>query len=168
MVSRGFRVPRQVWVAHESINNHPDITRFSAGGVCTAHLATGLDESGRPQLLFAALHLPAFADGGWGAAPGELVAGIEVASGRLGVAMDEFVSDGEFSVHPASGVMIEDAIVPQWAALADLARRAHRNFGDLPFVGWRLALSGGGPLLLEANTDWGVFPHVWPAETGGS
>jgi len=156
---------RRTWVAHESISNHPDITRFSAGGVCTAHLATGLDEAGQPQVLFAALHLPASADGGWGPGPGELVAGIEVATGRLGVAMDEFVSDGEFSSHPGSGVMIEDAIVPQWSTLVALALQAHRRFGEFPFVGWRVALAGSGPILVEASTDWGVFRHVWPAQT---
>ncbi len=161
----GRRAARSTWVLHESINNHPDVSRFAAGGVCTAHLATGLDEAGRPQVLFAVVHLPASAEAGWGPAPGELVAGVEITSGRLGVAMDEFVSDGEFTTHPGSGVMIEDAVVPQWSVFCDLARRAHEHFADLPFVGWRVALAGGGPVLLEAGTDWGVFRHVWPART---
>lgn len=155
----------RAYVLHESINNHPDIARFSAGGVCVAHLATGLDDRGEPQVMFASLHLPASTESGWGPGPGELVAGIDPATGRLDVAMDEFVSDGEFSVHPGTGVMIEGALVPQWSAMVDLALRAHRHFSGLPFVGWRIALSGGGPMLTEANTDWGVFRHVWPAET---
>jgi hypothetical protein len=61
--------------------------------------------------------------------------------------------------------MIEDAVVPQWPAFCELAVRAHQRFADLPFVSWRIALTGGGPLLLEATTDWGVFRHVWPART---
>jgi hypothetical protein len=129
------------------------------------HLATGLDPEGQPHVLFGALHLPASADGGWGPGPGELVAGVDVTTGRLGVALEEFVSDGEFSSHPASGVMIEGAVVPQWSAIVDLSLRAHRHFHEFPFVGWRMALAGSGPVLVEAATDWGVFRHVWPAHT---
>ena len=155
----------QPWVLHEAITNHPDICRFAAGGICTAQIATGLGQDGRPHVLFAALHLPASVDAGWGPAPGELVAGIDVANGRLGVALDEFASDGEFSVHPGTGMTIADAVVPQWSAFCDLALRAHQRFGEFPFVRWRIALSGSGPLLVEAGTDWGVFRHVWPART---
>jgi hypothetical protein len=155
----------QPWVLHEAVGNHPDISRFASGGVCTVHVATGLDEHAQPRVLFAALHLPASADSGWGPGSGELVAGIDVESGRLESALAEFVSDGEFSVHPATGLMIEDAIVPQWSALRELALRAHQRFGEFPFVGWRIALSGAGPVLVEAQSDWGVFRHVWPART---
>lgn len=158
----GARAP---WVLHESVNNHPDISRFAAGGVCTVRIVTGLDESAQPQVLFAALHLPASAEAGWGPAPGALTAGIEVATGRLDAALDEFEPDGEFSVHPGTGVMIQDEVVPQWPALCELALRAHARFAEFPFVGWRIALAGGGPVLLEAATEWDGFRHVWPART---
>jgi hypothetical protein len=116
-------------------------------------------------VLFAALHLPASVDGGWGPGSGELRAGIDVSTGRLDVALDEWSFDGEFSVHPGTGMTIADTVVPQWQAFCALALRAHEHFGEVPFVGWRIALSGGGPVLVDASTDWGVFPHVWPART---
>jgi hypothetical protein len=159
------RAQNEPWVIQEAFSDHPDITRFSAGGVCTTQIVTAMNEHGAPEILFAALHLPASADGGWGPGPGELVADIDVASGRTGTAVGEFAVDGEFSMHPATGVMIEDAMVPQWSAICDLARRAHERFAELPFVSWRIALSGGGPILVEASSDWGVLRHVWPART---
>lgn len=150
----------QPYLLQECLRNHPDVERFSAGGLCTVRIATGLAEGGEPVALFATLHLPACDAGGAVTPAGELHAGIDVSSGELLTAWGEFVSDGEFDSHPGTGAVMRGVVLPHWRGALELAIRAHRNFRQLPFVGWEIGLSAGGPVLLEARSNWGVFHHA--------
>jgi hypothetical protein len=148
------------WLLQECLRNHPDVERFSAGGLCSVRIATGVGESGEPVALFADLRLPACDAGGEPSPAGELHAGVDVVSGVLLTAWGEFVSDGEFNSHPGTGAVMAGVALPHWHSAVELALRAHRNFRDLPFVGWEIGLSAGGAVLLEARTNWGVFHHA--------
>jgi glutathione synthase/RimK-type ligase-like ATP-grasp enzyme len=53
--------------------------------------------------------------------------------------------------HPNSGAQIQGRIVPQWAEMRDLAERAHRAFDDRVVVGWDIAPTPDGPILVEGN-----------------
>ena len=150
----------RAFLLQECLRNHPDVERLSAGGLCTVRIATGLGEAGEPAPLFAALHLPACDAGGAVSPAGELHAGIQVGSGQLLTAWGEFVSDGEFDSHPATGAVMTGVVLPHWRAALDLALRAHRSFRQVPFVGWEIGLSAAGPVLMEAHTNWGVFHHA--------
>jgi hypothetical protein len=151
------------FVLLEAVHNHPEMARFTTGGLCSVRVGTGMDARGEPIALFAAMHLPSVAEGG--RLGGVLSAGIDLETGQLTPAWGEFMVDGEFDTHPGTGAPIAGATVPKWATVVDLALRAHRHFSDLPFVGWEIAVGGGGSVLLEASTNWGVFPHVLPAQT---
>ena len=148
------------WLLQECLRNHPDVERFSAGGLCSVRIATGVGESGEPVALFASLHLPACDAGGEPSPAGELHAGVDVVTGELLTAWGEFVSDGEFNSHPGTGAVMAGVVLPHWHAALELALRAHRNFRELPFVGWEIGLSAGGAVLIEAATNWGVFHHA--------
>lgn len=150
----------QPYVLQECLRNHPDVERFSAGGLCAVRIATGVSESGEPVPLFATLHLPACDAGGAVTPAGELHAGIDVVSGELLPAWGEFVSDGEFDSHPGTGAVMAGVVLPHWRSALELALRAHRNFREVPFVGWEIGLAAGGPVLLEARTNWGVYHHA--------
>lgn len=155
----------QPFLLQECLRNHPDVERFSAGGLCSVRLATGLNDAGEPVPLFAALHLPACDPGGAVTPAGELHAGIDVATGQLLTAWGEFVSDGEFDSHPGTGAVMAGVILPHWRGALELALRAHRNFREIPFVGWEIGLAAGGPILLEARSNWGVFHHALAVES---
>jgi hypothetical protein len=60
------------------------------------------------------------------------------------------------SVHPESGVRFEGIRLPFWAETIATVKRAAPLFGDLKCLGWDLAITESGPLLIEANYEWGV------------
>lgn len=150
----------QPYLLQECLRNHPDVERFSAGGLCSVRVATGVGESGEPVPLFATLQLPACDAGGAVTGAGELHAGMDVNTGELHTAWGEFVSDGEFDSHPGTGAVMAGVVLPHWRGVIELALRAHRNFREVPFVGWEIGLTAGGPTLIEARTSWGVFHHA--------
>ena len=44
-----------------------------------------------------------------------------------------------------------------WPAIRDLALKAHRSFKHRVVVGWDIALTPDGPMMLEGNTNLDVM-----------
>jgi hypothetical protein len=57
-------------------------------------------------------------------------------------------------VHPATGARIEGYRVPDWNLARDLALRAAEALRELPSVGWDVALTDRGPMVIEGNAWW--------------
>lgn len=153
------------YMLQECVLNHPELTRFSDGSLCTFRVATGLGPEGKAQVLFAACRFPGDDPAGDSPAAVDLISGIDVETGRLLPAFGEFVADGEFDNHPGTGAIITGGVIPHWKSIVAFANRVHKDITDVPFVGWEIALGVNGPILLDASTNWGFFPHVLPAET---
>jgi hypothetical protein len=58
--------------------------------------------------------------------------------------------------HPDTGAAIAGRRLPLWDEVIALALRAHQSFADFPSVGWDVAISPAGPVLLEGNYNWCV------------
>ena len=50
-------------------------------------------------------------------------------------------------------------VVPGWPMLLQTALAAHAEFTDIYTVGWDLALTTEGPVVIEGNVNWDVVPH---------
>jgi hypothetical protein len=53
--------------------------------------------------------------------------------------------------HPGTGEQVAGVTVPYWAEVCDLAREAASLHRYAPLVGWDVAITSEGPVLLEAN-----------------
>lgn len=78
-------------------------------------------------------------------------------------AFDEF--GGVFSIHPLTGVSIVGFQVPQWESVARLADTLAREVPEIPYVGWDIAITPQGPVVVEGNYNTGVF-QLKPSATG--
>ncbi|MGH8019316.1 MAG: sugar-transfer associated ATP-grasp domain-containing protein [Opitutaceae bacterium] len=152
-------------VLQEAVANHPEVARFSQGGLCSYKVAAGVDPQGNPHVLFASFRFPGADLSGESAVSVDLTSGVDIVSGRLLPAVGEFVTDGEFDNHPATSAIITGAAAPHWREVAALALKAHRLFADVPFIGWEIGVGANGPIVLDASSNWGFFPHVLPSET---
>ncbi|SHM56123.1 Sugar-transfer associated ATP-grasp [Pseudomonas asturiensis] len=62
--------------------------------------------------------------------------------------------------HPVSGHTFVGMRVPHWHACIELACNAHRlGFQRFAFLGWDVAITADGPLLVETNAGWGAMHH---------
>lgn len=62
-----------------------------------------------------------------------------------------------YSVHPDSGLSIVEFQVPLWDQVVALIDRAARVVPDVPYVGWDVAVTENGPLLIEGNWIPGLY-----------
>jgi hypothetical protein len=142
------------YLVQPCLRNHPEIADLSNGALSSVTIQTFLDESNRPEVVAGMLHLAvgsnALADN---VSLGGLVAAVDVATGIAGPATDSGKTPafGWRDAHPDTGGRIKGRRLPLWQEALDLARRAHAVFSDRLVVGWDMALTADGPLLIEAD-----------------
>ncbi len=87
-------------------------------------------------------------------ARGAVIYPIDVETGRLsaGIVRGKFES---FTVHPTSGKEALGFALPLWKETLELCRTAHSKvFSNFPTVGWDVAITPEGPVLVEMNIQW--------------
>jgi Sugar-transfer associated ATP-grasp len=57
-------------------------------------------------------------------------------------------------VHPATGKVVQGWRVPDWDLARDTALRAAEALRELPSVGWDVAVTDRGPMVIEGNAWW--------------
>jgi hypothetical protein len=71
----------------------------------------------------------------------------------------------EHDVHPETGAQIAGRRVPHLAEAVDLVLAAMDRWPDAAYIGWDVAISETGPVLLEGNAAW---PSVAMVQTHGT
>ena len=142
------------------LKNHPDLAPLARDSLITIRAVTCLDERQQPELVLAYLRVLAKLEPDWPVKKPiqEFAAAIDLADGTLSAMTGdkpECLSQW-YDRHPVTGVAISGLTVPCWDAVAALAERAHRVTRDRVLVGWDIAITPSGPLLLEGNS----YPDV--------
>jgi hypothetical protein len=130
---------------------------MSSHGLGTVRAVTCL-QSERVRLLAASLRIPvgaSDADNFLHGASGNLVAGIDLTTGRLlqglGSARRDWPVIVEVERHPETGTVIEGFQLPFWTELVALVSRGQSAFIGLRTIGWDVAITDAGPVLVEGN-----------------
>ena len=146
------------YLLQQSIPNHPVIEPVSGGALCCVRALTVV-EAGGPRTAMAMLVM---SNGKSVAAnfttAAALGAPINLLSGVLGTAVDKQrrPTDPRLTHHPLTGAAIADLQLPFWNETKALAERVHREFTEVSRIGWDLAITPNGPVVLEGNHDMGV------------
>lgn len=146
----------------ERLWNHPGLVPLSTSGtLCTLRVVTLRFPSGEPEVLFVNFRMARGASEVDNVSAGGIVAPVDPTSGVSGAALALTVTDGVARVHPDTGAPIEGFPIPLFHEACALTLRAHATFPAFAFVGWDVALTPDGPVLLEGNTLWGL-PELPP------
>ncbi len=138
------------------LRNHPAIADMAHQSLITVRMMTCLDENLEPELVLAYFRVLSRLEPDWPIKKpiGEHAAAVDLATGRLG----ELTGDRPeclsqwYDRHPVTDAQIVGRTVPEWAAAVDLVKRAHRIASDRVLVGWDVAITPDGPVLLEGNS----------------
>jgi hypothetical protein len=136
--------------------NHPELARLVGDAtLSTVRVITVRSRSGAPEVVGAFLRtsvgdaaIDSFTQGG-------LSCNVDLDTGRLGPAYTK-AGQRPALLHPRTGVPFEGFTLPfipqafRWCSLAHEVFAA-MDLRRVPVVGWDLALTGEGPLLVEGN-----------------
>jgi len=137
------------------IENHPAIAPVTNGALASLRIVTGMNERGEAEFVASLIALP---QGARNSSVAGILGSIDPENGLIRKAA---LPGGEpVANHPDTGVLIPGIELPFWQESVQLVCSAHaRAFARFAFLGWDIALTQEGPLLLETNSGWGALFH---------
>lgn len=143
-------------IVQPCLGNHPELASLSCadGTLADIRIITGIEPDGTVHLITHQITLPW---GGFANRP-RSVMGLLDDEGRI---VRTLYATGEaVERHPETGAVFADVVVPWWREARELAMRAHRQaFPRFVFLGWDIAITADGPVLIETNAGPGVLHH---------
>lgn len=140
------------------LENHPSVRALAPRALCTVRLLTARPPDGPPELVLAAFRTGAGRSASDNFSAGGIAVAVDIATGRLrsGVRMDEQLLIAREVAHPDTGAAFANFVLPQWREMQALALDAHSRLRSMPFVGWDVAVTTDGLVLIEGNYNPGV------------
>jgi Sugar-transfer associated ATP-grasp len=137
------------------VENHSDIAQVTNGALASLRIVTGLNERAEAEFIASLIALPHGARETHVAA---ILCSIERETGRVRQAA--FPNGRRVESHPDTGLPCIGLMLPFWQQSIELVQRAHATaFPRFAFLGWDVALTNEGPILLETNSGWGAIFH---------
>lgn len=144
------------YIFEEIITQHPMMC-FNNKSVNTLRMMTIMDTSGEVHLLKTALRcgtrdslVDNFCAGG-------VIYSIDLQYGRInGPGVTNSLGQQVF-IHPGSEIYMLGREIPFWQQAVEFVKEAAKRLPQIRFVGWDVAITNDGPILIEGNQGPGVI-----------
>lgn len=137
-------------VVEEYVVQHPEIAEFAPSSVNTIRVVSIYDGKDT-HIIYSGLRM----GGGTSVVDnfhsGGIVALIDVETGIINTDAINMKRD-RFSEHPLTHKKIVGTQIPFWDEIKDMIDKAARKVPGMGYLGWDVAVTKDGPLLIEANT----------------
>ena len=153
----------QGWLLQERVKQHPKIAALNPSSLNTVRITTYLSRwKGEPNgtgdvmtdFGFLRVGRAGSATDGWSEGGG-LAINVDIADGRLGTGI---FSTGPASRteerHPDSLLHFRGQRLPFWDDAKQLCEQTAMLFPDVRSIGWDVAITETGPLIVEGNAKW--------------
>ncbi len=145
------------FLIQERVRQHPALTELVGETLCCMRIMTLTTDRGEPSIIAAVMKLQGNRSGVDNMAQGSINAWIDPRSGALGPGrrLSCQIVDGYTSV-PETGKRFVDFQLPYWSETQKLILKASALVPWCRCLGWDVAVSEHGPVIIEANTRWGA------------
>jgi hypothetical protein len=149
------------FVIQQRVRNAPELLRLTGTeALQTVRMITFLDVDAGCRILhgnFKPILGDHVADNSIDGLTGNVEAPVDLADGVLGPA-NQIMGTGEgirtIRQHPATGAVFEGFRLPMWQQACRLVRATAPKFLPLRTIGWDVALTPTGPMIIEGNVWW--------------
>jgi hypothetical protein len=152
---REFRSSFYGWLFQDYLQQHPTLAALNPDALNTVRLVTWLDTAGTVAPLTAILRLGGAGNqvDGWGR--GGISVAIDLATGTLGEGIFKKKYGGtRTDHHPGTGARFTGVVLPGWHEAVAQCIRAAGMLPGVRSIGWDLAFTPVGPVIVEGNTNW--------------
>ena len=145
------------YVLQDAVTPHPQIAALTGSQTLSTIRVVTVNHDDRPEVLYTVWKLPsatAMSDNFW--QKGSLISLVDPASGT--VQKIRYGSGPEtqwVDTHPVTGAPLRGLTLPCWQSVLDLATAAHAVVPDNGILGWDIAITPEGALLIECNENTG-------------
>lgn len=152
------RAAREPIIVQQALFGHTDLRDLSINVLTTCRVMSIKNETGGYEVTHAVFKsstqpksvVDNFHKGG-------IVSAVDIATGRLGPASDAGTKKPcvWFDQHPTTDAQITGRQLPFWQETKALLCRGHAAFPDRITVGWDVAITDRGPVIVEGNVQSG-------------
>ena len=153
------------WNVEERLTPHPAVSRFAANSLSTLRVLTFRSPEGAILVGPITIKIPVDHNVVDNFGADNLAAPVHLITGRVGKAV-KFNMERNISQHPTSGVSIDTLTVPDLELVTQLVTAAASEMKELGSLGWDVALTPDGPVILEGNAWWGQYLSQMPQGEG--
>lgn len=145
------------FIVQEVIGQHPRMERLNPFCLNTIRLITLLTRDNEVEFLAAMLRTSSDRTAVDNFSLGGVVVGVDIGTGRLrDRGFRKTSPSAELRRHPLTGIVFEGFEVPYWNEVKETAAKAQKAFSELKAIGWDVAVSPAGPVVIEGNIEWGT------------
>lgn len=145
----------------ERIEQHPAMSALHPASVNTVRIISFLRD-GKPVVFCASARMGTGGRAVDNWSTGGLTIGVDAQTGEL--QPEAFFKPGyggRIAQHPDTGVVFKGLRVPHFREAAQFVLHLHEYLPQIHSVGWDIAISTRGPVVLEGNDDWhGIVPML--------
>lgn len=157
---------KQYDILEEFVCQHDDMQKLSPNSLNTVRFITFLKQSGEVVVIGSSLRMGIDKQTD-NLSSGGITCKIDTESGVIaskGCSFD--ITQPLYDVHPVSGITLEGFKIPYWNEVRSMCFKAASKYNDNRCIGWDVAITNNGPLLIEGNHDWGARVWQMPAAKG--
>jgi hypothetical protein len=153
------------FLIEERIRPHPELATFIGPTLCSVRIQTIIARDGSPRIIAAVFKLQPEPVGVDHLIYGAVGCWVDQESGRLvrGRTRDSLE---DTNVIPGTQKSFIGFQLPDWPEVKALALRAAQAFPWARSIGWDIAMSDRGPVLIEGNEEWSPSLIQLPAPQG--
>lgn len=144
------------YIIQQRVYQHPEVSRMYPHAINTIRLVT-LRKGDRIVPATGTFRMGAGGNHFDNMARGGLGVGFDVRTGKLndeGTFKREF--GGRVKAHPATGVEFSSFEIPFYQEAVKLVQELHEFFYGVHSIGWDIAISEKGPVVIEGNNSWDI------------
>lgn len=144
------------YIVEEIVTNCPELTVLNPTSLNTLRCVTCLDKNGDVHFITIALRT-----GGKGAVVDNVLSGgtyyhVDIETGIIDRPGMDAYGNGDYLLHPASGVMMPGFKIPRFAEMKDFVIQLAKHLPDARYVGWDIAITPDGFEVIEGNVSPGA------------
>lgn len=145
------------YIIQEVIRQHPALDRINPHSVNSVRIVTFLTRDNQVEIIAAMLRTSSSASPIDNFSAGGMVVGIDLDTGTLKKEGVIKTPKGRvLTRHPVTGTELVGFQVPHWEELKKTAAEGQRVFHYIKSIGWDFAVTSEGPVIIEANQEWGT------------
>lgn len=139
----------------ERLQAHPELARVHPSSVNTVRVVT-VRKGGSIEPLAILFRMGIGEAAIDNVCQGGIAAIVDLDTGRVAGDAIRWTDGRRFSRHPDTGVLISGFRIPCLREAVDLTCLMHRDWGCFHSLGWDVAITPEGPVVIEANDQWGL------------
>lgn len=142
-----------------------ELMKLSSSGLNTVRIITQYDK-GEVTVLAARLRISVNSATD-NLSTGNVASHIDLQTGRIAApAIYVDITKAPVYTHPVTGIALIGFAIPFWQESVELVKKAALRIPENRSIGWDVAITNNGPVLIEGNHNWHYFLWQMPEQKG--